>query len=220
MKTILFIMLSVITMIPMRICSQVSHMAFYTVNENILGISKRCSGSENGTAEQTLDETLSDDSTKIRENPFAGLPIENLERMLAEYEEREQKYESKSGLCFYEGDCHELNMNNLTLVVGEIGLSNQLFVLAQAILETGNFSSNVCKNYNNLFGLYDSRNKDYYKFQRWEDSVVGYKKFIQYKYKGGNYLAFLKRIGYAEDPSYIRKVAKIARNLYHRLFDK
>ena len=35
-------------------------------------------------------------------------------------------------------------------------------VYAQAILETGHFKSNVCLNYNNLFGLYDSKNKDYY----------------------------------------------------------
>ena len=46
----------------------------------------------------------------------------------------------------------------------------------------------------------------------------GYKKFIQHRYKGGNYLAFLKRIRYAEDPGYIRKVAKIANRLYRDLF--
>ena len=50
----------------------------------------------------------------------------------------------------------ELNLKNLTDVITEVGLSNKLFVLAQAILETGNFSSRVCKEYNNLFGLYDS----------------------------------------------------------------
>ena len=34
-------------------------------------------------------------------------------------------------------------------------------VYAQALLETGHFSSSVCKNYNNLFGLYNSYKRDY-----------------------------------------------------------
>lgn len=83
---------------------------------------------------------------------------------------------------------------------------------------TGNFSSHVCKEYNNLFGLYDSKSRDYYRFASWEDSVVGYKRMIQYRYRGGNYLHFLKRIGYAEDPRYISKVAQIAKRLYKNLF--
>lgn len=112
----------------------------------------------------------------------------------------------------------ELNLKNLTDVITEVGLSNKLFVLAQAMLETGNFSSRVYKEYNNLFGLYDSKNRDYYRFERWEDSVVGYGKMIQYRYKGGNYLNFLKRIGYAEDHRYITKVAKMAKSIYNRLF--
>lgn len=112
----------------------------------------------------------------------------------------------------------ELNMKNLTDVMSEVGLSNKLFVLAQAVLETGNFSSRVCKEYNNLFGLYDSKNRDYYRFERWEDSVVGYGKMIQYRYKGGNYLHFLKRIGYAEDPRYITKIARMAKSIYNSLF--
>ena len=29
---------------------------------------------------------------------------------------------------------------------------------------------------------------------------------VQYRYKGGNYLLWLKKIGYAEDPGYIRAV--------------
>lgn len=112
----------------------------------------------------------------------------------------------------------ELNLKNLTDVMSEVGLSNKLFVLAQAVLETGNFSSRVCKEYNNLFGLYDSKNRDYYRFERWEDSVVGYGKMIQYRYKGGNYLHFLKRIGYAEDPRYITKIARMAKSIYYSLF--
>ena len=108
----------------------------------------------------------------------------------------------------------ELTMLNLLEVIREVGLSNGLIVLAQALLETGHFSSNVCKEYNNLFGLYDSKNKRYFRFNRWEDSVVAYQRMIQYRYKGGNYFQFLKRIGYAEDPRYIVKLARMVKSIY------
>jgi hypothetical protein len=108
----------------------------------------------------------------------------------------------------------ELTMFNLLEVIREVGLSNGLIVLAQALLETGHFSSRVCKEYNNLFGLYDSKNKRYFRFNRWEDSVVAYQRMIQYRYKGGNYFQFLKRIGYAEDPRYIVKLARMVKSIY------
>ena len=108
----------------------------------------------------------------------------------------------------------ELTMFNLLEVIREVGLSNGLIVLAQALLETGHFSSRVCKEYNNLFGLYDSKNKKYFRFNRWEDSVVAYQRMIQYRYKGGNYFQFLKRIGYAEDPRYIVKLARMVKSIY------
>ena len=83
-------------------------------------------------------------------------------------------------------------------------------VYAQAILETGHFRSRVCREYNNLFGLYNSRTKDYYKFDHWSESVVAYLNFIQYRYKSPNdYYKFLSDIGYAEDPEYINKLKRI-----------
>ena len=108
----------------------------------------------------------------------------------------------------------ELTMLNLLEVIREVGLSNGLIVLAQALLETGHFSSRVCKEYNNLFGLYDSKNREYFRFNRWEDSVVAYQRMIQYRYKGGNYFQFLKKIGYAEDPRYIVKLARMVKSIY------
>lgn len=85
-------------------------------------------------------------------------------------------------------------------------------VYAQAVLETGNFKSRICKEYNNLFGLYNSRTGDYYKFEHWSESVIAYLDYIQIKYHPpGDYYLFLKRIGYAEDPDYIIKVKKIVK---------
>ena len=83
-------------------------------------------------------------------------------------------------------------------------------VYAQALLETGHFSSSICKNYNNLFGLYNSKIKDYYSFEHWSDSVKAYRDFVQYKYKGNtDYYTFLVKLPYATDPNYIRKIKQL-----------
>lgn len=83
-------------------------------------------------------------------------------------------------------------------------------VYAQAVLETGWFTSSLCLNSHNLFGLYNSKKMRYYKFNHWTESVVAYIKFVQYKYKPPNdYYKFLSDIGYAEDPDYINKLKGI-----------
>ena len=164
-----------------------------------------------GVDEDTYYNPLGDSSETNAQS------IEQIERVLGL---SKRKVENREGsgvgnvLSFYDGERHELTLDNLLGMLDELGLSNHLYVLAQAVLETGYFSSNVCRNYNNLFGLYDSGNNDYFHFDCWEDSVVGYKKFIQNKYNGGNYLEFLDEIGYAEDPDYVQKVAKIAVQMY------
>ena len=81
---------------------------------------------------------------------------------------------------------------------------------AQAILETGHFKSRVCLEYNNLFGLYNSRKKQYYRFNHWSESVIAYKNWIQRRYKPSeDYYIFLDRIKYAESIEYIPLLKKI-----------
>lgn len=77
-------------------------------------------------------------------------------------------------------------------------------VLAQSILETGYYQSNVCKSHNNLFGLMKGNN--YHSFSHWKQSVTYYKNHVQSRYKGGDYYSFLANIGYAEDDEYIKKL--------------
>lgn len=80
-------------------------------------------------------------------------------------------------------------------------------VYAQAVLETGHFTSTICQNRNNLFGLYNSNKKEFYSFDHWSESVIAYIDFIQYKYKPpSDYYEFLDTLGYAEDPDYINKL--------------
>ena len=190
-------------------------------------INTKDKGQENALDSVAMKDSMTADSAHVMNTDYSSLSIEQLEKLIILYEnylhkKRESstliKHNNQQVISYYTGESHELTLANLIDVIEEVGLSNQLFVLAQAVLETGHFTSPVCKNYHNLFGLYDSKHKDYYRFARWEDSVVGYQKFIQYRYKGGNYLQFLKRIGYAEDPRYTTTVAKIATQLYKRLF--
>lgn len=95
------------------------------------------------------------------------------------------------------------------------GVKHPQIVYAQAVLETGNFASRKIKTHNNLFGLYDSKRKRYYRFKHWTHSVKAYVDMIQYKYKGDNnkppndYYRFLQKIGYAKDPYYINKLKGI-----------
>lgn len=83
-------------------------------------------------------------------------------------------------------------------------------VYAQALLETGYFKSDLCVRHNNLFGLYNSKKRRYFRFNHWTESVKAYKEMIQYRYKPpGDYYKFLKRIHYASDPQYIKKLKKL-----------
>lgn len=102
-----------------------------------------------------------------------------------------------------------LNDKSLLQEIQAKGIAHPKIVLAQAKLETGNYTSQVCLTHNNLFGL---RKPDgsYYKFKHWRESVRAYKEFIQYKYRPpNNYYQFLADIGYAEDKAYIKKVKEI-----------
>jgi flagellum-specific peptidoglycan hydrolase FlgJ len=99
-----------------------------------------------------------------------------------------------------------LTMDNLITVIKYYDIQHPEIVLAQAILETGWFQSDNCKKHNNLFGLYNSKRKNFYKFKHWSDSVKAYSSMIQYRYNTGDYYAWLNKIGYAEDRSYTTKL--------------
>lgn len=84
---------------------------------------------------------------------------------------------------------------------------------AQAVLESGNFESKLFKEYNNPFGLYNSKKKDYFKFKHWTDAVAAYISMVEYRYAGGDYYRFLEEFPYAQDSRYIDKVRMIESNL-------
>ena len=89
------------------------------------------------------------------------------------------------------------------------GIPHPTIVLAQARLETGNFKSDRCRRDHNLFGM--KRGCRYAKYDNWRESVKDYKQRISSRYKGGDYYTFLRRIGYASDPNYNKKVRHIVK---------
>ena len=93
-------------------------------------------------------------------------------------------------------------------------IEHPTIVKAQAILETAHFTSDLCIKNNNLFGLYDSKNKRYYSYNHWWESIEAYKKLIQRKYNNSKYYyMFLEDIKYAKDKEYINKLKDIAEEL-------
>lgn len=104
----------------------------------------------------------------------------------------------------------ELNDSTLYLALLYYEVKHPKAVMAQAKLESANYTSSYCKKNNNFLGLYNSSKKRYYKFDHWTDCIQGYKDMVEYKLKDGeNYYDFLRRIKYAEDVAYIHKIKEI-----------
>ena len=108
----------------------------------------------------------------------------------------------------------ELNDSILYLALVHYNIKHPKIVLAQAKLESGNFTSNHYKKRNNFLGLYDSKRKEYYKFNHWTDCIQGYKDMIEYKLRDNeNYYNFLRRIKYATSENYIRQIKQIEKSI-------
>ena len=109
---------------------------------------------------------------------------------------------------------NELNDSILYLALVHYDIKYPKAVLAQAKLESGNYTSSHYRNRNNFLGLYNSRRKEYFRFNHWSECILAYKDMVEYKLREGeDYYQFLDRIGYAENPNYIRLVKQIENNL-------
>lgn len=96
-------------------------------------------------------------------------------------------------------------------------------VLAQAILETGNFQSKVFRENNNLFGMKKAYKRlhsimevknNYAYFNHWSESIID-RALFEARYlhhlTREEYLSYLNR-NYAEDPKYIQKIERLCQN--------
>jgi uncharacterized FlgJ-related protein len=95
-------------------------------------------------------------------------------------------------------------------------------VMAQAVIETGSFTSNMFRTHNNLFGMTCPNRRPttnigevsgYAKFENWKQSVIDYALF-QAAYMSSikteaDYFSYISR-NYAQDSTYVEKVRKIA----------
>lgn len=124
-------------------------------------------------------------------------------------EKNEEKGQKGNKRTSPKSELPELTIPNLYAEIIQSGIRHPKIVLAQAILETGWFTSPVCRNKHNLFGLTNPRTGKYFEFDHWTESVLAYYTKVQYRYKGGNYLLWLRNIGYAEDPRYVRSLSRI-----------
>lgn len=106
---------------------------------------------------------------------------------------------------------HAINDETLYRELKELNVRHPKIVLAQAKLETGNYTSYLCRVKHNIFGI---KGKQGYKsFNSYKECILYYKDKIQSRYIGGDYYVFLKKIGYARDPAYIQKLKKITRSM-------
>lgn len=100
-----------------------------------------------------------------------------------------------------------LNAHNVLKELERQNVPHAKIVLAQSKLETGGYTSKVCKTHNNIFGI--RKNNKYKRYDNYLDCIADYKKHISSKYKGGDYYVFLEKLGYAEDPEYTKKLKNI-----------
>lgn len=107
----------------------------------------------------------------------------------------------------------EINDTIMLQACEHFGIKYPRIVTAQAILESGYFKSRVFREYNNPFGLYNSKKKDYYKFNHWSDAIIAYGKMVEYKFDGDDYYKFLEELPYALDENYVNKVKSIISKL-------
>lgn len=115
----------------------------------------------------------------------------------------------------------EFSEQRLWEYLQSLSISHPHIVFAQARLETGNFTSTIFKENNNLFGMKRAYfrpstsiglNRGHAKYKNWKDSVLDfalYKAYVAKDLTEKEYYALLSS-SYAEDPLYTNKVKLIA----------
>jgi len=111
------------------------------------------------------------------------------------------------------------NKKNVKRLLKFYDIKHSNIVLKQAKLETGNFTSKIFADNNNLFGMKEARirpttstgtNLGHATYNNYIDSIKDYKLWQMTLYDktryGSNYFGFLSAIGYATDKNYIRKL--------------
>ena len=203
---------TILTAIFLMLVPGMASAQFYTITKESGAIKVQASNKENsidnkGDIDKTKSVEIAKDTTLVLSTDSTYLKLYT------------QKVDGKTSQKFMRvksnGYLPELTIPNLYTEIKRNGILYPKVVLAQAILETGWFTSPLCRDRHNLFGLTNPRPGKYYEFDHWSESVRAYYTKVQYKYKreDGNYLLWLKKIGYAEAPDYIGSVIRVLMQL-------
>lgn len=187
-----------------------SHAQFNTIKKeykkNYIIIEREKNSEE---IDELKDTLTSNKESSVKEEEIVNTIVKKDAFRLVRNKPKRDSNNSRNNIRSLTNRLEGLSIKDLYKEIIDNDIHHPKIVLAQAILETGWFKSSVCRNKGNLFGLTNPRTGQYYEFRHWKESVKAYKTKVQYKYKGGNYLLWLRDIGYAEDPRYISSLVKI-----------
>jgi flagellum-specific peptidoglycan hydrolase FlgJ len=105
---------------------------------------------------------------------------------------------------------------NMIRLIYDLNIAHPDIVIAQAIIESGNFKSNIFKENNNLFGMKMPEyrkttaigtNRGHAVYSSWRESVIDYALWQGKRARYQNTNQYLRRLkSYAADPNYITKI--------------
>lgn len=118
-------------------------------------------------------------------------------------------------------DMNKFSEKKLISKIKELNFKFPYIVLAQSLVETGEYKSDIFKENHNLFGMKEARvrlnlakgtNRNHAFYDEWEDSVLDYALYAA-SYLGDlkteeKYFQYLGQ-HYAEDPNYVSKLKKL-----------
>jgi hypothetical protein len=126
--------------------------------------------------------------------------------------------ELKNGVVLNNHQFNLFSKENLARLIYTLKIAHPDIVMAQAIIESGNFKSNIFKENNNLFGMKMPEyrkttaigtNRGHAVYRNWRESVIDYALWQGKRARHSTTNQYLRRLrSYATDPNYITKIKK------------
>jgi uncharacterized FlgJ-related protein len=124
--------------------------------------------------------------------------------------------ELKNGVVKITPQYYLFSKENMIKLIIELNIAHPDIVIAQAIIESGNFKSNIFKENNNLFGMKMPKyrkttaigiNRGHAVYSSWRESVIDYALWQGKRARYSTKNQYLRRLkSYAADPNYIIKI--------------
>ena len=126
--------------------------------------------------------------------------------------------ELKNGVVKINPQYYLFSKENMIKLIIDLNIAHPDIVMAQAIIESGNFKSNIFKENNNLFGMKMPEyrkttaigiNRGHAVYRNWRESVIDYALWQGKRARYSTTNQYLRRLrSYAADPNYITKIKK------------